>query len=100
VRWRDLVDIDIPLGAWVKEPPVAPDAPPAVGGGGGGGGGNAGMGGREKYRREDFGKRERRSVSHEERARERERERRWERERERADSETDARMERRLGGRR
>ncbi|OBT38581.1 hypothetical protein VE00_11045 [Pseudogymnoascus sp. WSF 3629] len=99
VRWRDLVDIDIPLGGWVnKEPPVAPDAPPAVGGGGGGMGG--GMGGREKYRREDFGKRERRSVSHEERARERERERRWERERERADSETDARMERRLGGRR
>ncbi|KFZ06223.1 hypothetical protein V502_09916, partial [Pseudogymnoascus sp. VKM F-4520 (FW-2644)] len=30
VRWRDLVDIDIPLGGWVKEP-LAPDAPPAVG---------------------------------------------------------------------
>ncbi|KFY55399.1 hypothetical protein V496_07010 [Pseudogymnoascus sp. VKM F-4515 (FW-2607)] len=98
VRWRDLVDIDIPLGAWVKEPPVAPDAPPAVGGGGG-------MGekvGREKYRREEFGRaRERRSVSHEERVRLRERERRdWERERERADSETDARLDRRFGGRR
>lgn len=82
-----MVDIDIPLGAWVKEPPVAPDAPPAVGGGGG-------MGekvGREKYRREEFGRaRERRSVSHEERVRLRERERRdWERGRERADSETE-----------
>ena len=84
------MDLDIPLGGWVKEP-LAPDAPPAVGGGG--------MGGREKYRREEFGKRERRSVSHEERVRERERRREWER-RERADSETDARMERRFGGKR
>ncbi|KFX92029.1 hypothetical protein O988_07473 [Pseudogymnoascus sp. VKM F-3808] len=90
VRWRDLVDIDIPFGGWVNEP-EAPEAPPAVG---------RGEGGREKYRREEFGRGARRSVSHEERVRLRERERRdWERERERADSETDARLDRRFGGR-
>lgn len=86
--------IDIPMGGGVgREQPEVPDAPPAVGGG-------RGDGGREKYRREDFGRRERRSVSHEERVRLRERERRdWER-RDRADSETDARLGGRFGGRR